>query len=29
MPANTVAAAELHRVIREFCVEQGVTNLFA
>ena len=21
MPANTVAAAELHRVIREFCVE--------
>ncbi len=29
MPANTVAAAELHRVIREFCVEHTVTNLFA
>jgi 3-isopropylmalate dehydratase large subunit len=29
MPANTVAAAELHRIIREFCVEHGVTNLFA
>ncbi len=29
MPANTVAAAELHRVIREFCVEHGITNLFA
>jgi 3-isopropylmalate dehydratase large subunit len=29
MPANTVAAAELHRVIREFCVEHSVTNLFA
>jgi 3-isopropylmalate dehydratase large subunit len=29
MPANTVAAAELHRVIREFCVEHRVTNLFA
>jgi len=29
MPANTVAAAELHRVIREFCVEYSITNLFA
>jgi 3-isopropylmalate dehydratase large subunit len=29
MPANTVAAAELHRVIREFCVEHSITNLFA
>ena len=29
MPANTVAAAELHRVIREFCVEHTITNLFA
>jgi 3-isopropylmalate dehydratase large subunit len=29
MPANTVAAAELHRMIREFCVEHRVTNLFA
>ena len=29
MPANTVAAAELHRVIREFCVEHAITNLFA
>ena len=29
MPANTVAAAELHRIIREFCVEHTVTNLFA
>ena len=29
MPANTVAAAELHRIIREFCVEHAVTNLFA
>jgi len=29
MPANTVAAAELHRTIREFCAEHGVTNVFA
>ena len=29
MPANTVAAAELHRTIREFCAEQRVTNVFA
>ncbi|HEX6540078.1 MAG TPA: 3-isopropylmalate dehydratase large subunit [Candidatus Dormibacteraeota bacterium] len=29
MPANTVAAAELHRQIREFCSEQGVTNVLA
>jgi 3-isopropylmalate dehydratase large subunit len=29
MPANTVAAAEMHRVIRHFCVEHGITNLFA
>ncbi len=29
MPANTVAAAELHRIIREFCVEHAITNLFA
>ena len=29
MPANTVAAAELHRTIREFCAAQGVTNVFA
>src|SRR5579864_2732481 len=29
MPANTVAAAELHRQIREFCAAQGVTNVFA
>jgi 3-isopropylmalate dehydratase large subunit len=29
MPANTVAAAELHRIIREFCVEYSITNLFA
>jgi 3-isopropylmalate dehydratase large subunit len=29
MPANTVAAAELHRVIREFCVEHHITNVFA
>ncbi|MGI8846817.1 MAG: 3-isopropylmalate dehydratase large subunit [Candidatus Dormibacteria bacterium] len=29
MPANTVAAAELHRTIREFAVEYGITNLFA
>jgi 3-isopropylmalate dehydratase large subunit len=29
MPANTVAAAELHRQIREFCAAQGVTNVLA
>ncbi|MBV8194725.1 MAG: 3-isopropylmalate dehydratase large subunit [Candidatus Dormibacteraeota bacterium] len=29
MPATTVAAAELHRTIRDFCAEQGVTNVFA
>ena len=29
MPANTVAAAELHTTIREFCVEHGISNLFA
>jgi homoaconitase/3-isopropylmalate dehydratase large subunit len=29
MPANTVAAAEMHSVIRAFCVEHGITNLFA
>src|ERR1700688_468692 len=29
MPANTAASAELHRVIREFCVEHAITNLFA
>lgn len=29
MPANTVAAAELHAIIRRFAVEHGVTNLFA
>jgi 3-isopropylmalate dehydratase large subunit len=29
MPANTVAAAELQSVIRAFCVEHGITNLYA
>src|SRR5438270_11305753 len=29
MPANTVAAAELHRTIREVCAEHGVTHAFA
>src|SRR4051794_6198691 len=29
MPANTVAAAELHQRIRTFVVEHGVRNLFA
>jgi 3-isopropylmalate dehydratase large subunit len=29
MPANTVAAAELHARIREFAVEHRITNLFA
>jgi len=28
MPANTVAAAEMHRSIREFVVEHGVRHLF-
>ena len=26
MPANTVAAAELHRVIREFCIDLTVSS---
>ena len=29
MPANTVAAAELHRIIRTFCAEHGIVNVFA
>jgi homoaconitate hydratase family protein len=29
LPANTVAAAELHQIVRSFCVEHSVTNLFA
>jgi len=29
MPANTVAAAELHRQIREFAAEHGITNVYA
>lgn len=29
MPANTVAAAELHRQIREFCARHGVRNVLA
>lgn len=29
MPANTVAAAGLHRIIREFAAEYGVTNVYA
>jgi len=29
MPANTVAAAELHALIRAFAAEHGITNVFA
>src|SRR5438477_12579911 len=29
MPANTVAAAQMHQLIRAFCAEHGITNVFA